>query len=66
MLTIAESGFPGFEVEIWCALFAPTGTPGAVIRKLSVEIARIVGRANVNEAVSKQGAEPVTMRAELL
>ena len=64
--TIAESGFPGFEVDIWYALFAPVGTPVTVIRKLNAEVVRIVGLADVKEALSKQGAEPVTMSPESL
>ncbi len=32
--TIAESGYPGFEVETWFGLVAPAGTPRAVVDKL--------------------------------
>lgn len=64
--TIAEAGFPGFNVDIWYGLFAPTATPPAVVRKLSAEVARIVGLADVKEALAKQGAEPVTASAESL
>jgi tripartite-type tricarboxylate transporter receptor subunit TctC len=31
--TMAELGYPGFEVLAWCGLAAPTGTPGAVISR---------------------------------
>ncbi len=33
--TSAEAGFPGFELEAWVALFAPAGTPPAVVAKLT-------------------------------
>jgi tripartite-type tricarboxylate transporter receptor subunit TctC len=33
--TTAEAGYPSFELEAWVALFAPAGTPGAVIAKLT-------------------------------
>jgi tripartite-type tricarboxylate transporter receptor subunit TctC len=33
--TVAESGLPGFETYSWNALFAPTGTPSAVIARLN-------------------------------
>jgi tripartite-type tricarboxylate transporter receptor subunit TctC len=33
--TTAEAGYPNFELEAWVALFAPAGTPGAVIAKLT-------------------------------
>ncbi|WP_028603208.1 Bug family tripartite tricarboxylate transporter substrate binding protein [Ottowia thiooxydans] len=32
--TVAESGFPGFEVETWFGLVAPAATPPAVVQKL--------------------------------
>jgi tripartite-type tricarboxylate transporter receptor subunit TctC len=33
--TFAEQGFPGFEVSTWFALFAPRGTPDAVVEALN-------------------------------
>ncbi|MDA7417803.1 tripartite tricarboxylate transporter substrate binding protein [Xenophilus arseniciresistens] len=38
--TVAESGYPGFEALSWQGVFAPAGTPPAVVQKLSAEIAR--------------------------
>ncbi len=32
--TVAEQGFPNFEIGAWLGLFAPTGTPNAVVRKV--------------------------------
>ena len=32
--TVAESGYPGFEVETWFGLVAPAGTPPAVVAQL--------------------------------
>jgi tripartite-type tricarboxylate transporter receptor subunit TctC len=32
--TVAESGYPGFEVETWFGLVAPAGTPQAIVNKL--------------------------------
>jgi tripartite-type tricarboxylate transporter receptor subunit TctC len=36
--TTAEAGFPNFELEAWVALFAPAGTPPAVIAKLTTAV----------------------------
>ena len=55
--TIAESGYPDFDVVIWNALFAPSGTPPAVIARLHGEIDRILGTPEVRDSLLKQGAE---------
>jgi len=57
--TIAESGLPGYEVYEWNGLFAPAGTPAAVINRLQTEIARIVHLPDVSEKLAALGAEPV-------
>ena len=40
--TVAESGFPGFEIAQWQGLVAPAGTPPAVITRLHTEVVRIM------------------------
>jgi tripartite-type tricarboxylate transporter receptor subunit TctC len=55
--TIAESGFPDFDVVIWNALFAPAATPGAVLAKLHGEIDGILAQPDTKELLLKQGAE---------
>jgi len=55
--TIAESGFPGFDVVIWNALFAPGATPAAVLAKLHGEINGILARPDVKDVLLNQGAE---------
>jgi tripartite-type tricarboxylate transporter receptor subunit TctC len=59
--TIAESGYPDFDVVIWNALFAPRATPAAVLAKLHGEINRILAQPDVRELLLKQGAEPLPM-----
>lgn len=36
--TLAESGFPGFEVQSWFGISAPAGTPEAVIKRLNTAL----------------------------
>ena len=55
--TIAESGVPGYEVYEWNGLFAPAGTPAAIIARLQSEIARIVQLPDVSEKLAALGAE---------
>ncbi len=37
--TLAESGFPGFDMDDWNGLFAPAGTPQAVIQRMQAAVA---------------------------
>ncbi len=40
--TIAESGLPGYDISSWFGLFAPAGTPAAVVNLLQAEVARAI------------------------
>jgi tripartite-type tricarboxylate transporter receptor subunit TctC len=57
--TIAESGFPGFEVQTWSGILAPAGTPANVVERLHREIVRIMRLPDVRDVFVGQGAEPV-------
>src|SRR5262250_2585459 len=57
--TIAESGFPGYEINSWQGVFAPAGTPQDVILKINGEIVRMLGAPDVRERMAHEGADPV-------
>lgn len=57
--TIAESGYPGFELYDWEGVVAPAGTPAAVIAKLNGEINRILVLPEVRDYIASQGATAV-------
>ncbi len=57
--TMAEAGVPGYAVDIWYALFAPTGTPKEVLMRLNTEVARSVQAPAVATRLIEQGLEPV-------
>ena len=59
--TIAESGIPNFEAITWFGLFAPTGTPQAIVQRLSAEMVRIVQQPETREKLLGQGADPIGM-----
>jgi tripartite-type tricarboxylate transporter receptor subunit TctC len=64
--TVAESGYPGFDASLWLALFAPAGTPPAIVERLNREVVAAVGAADTRETLDKNGAEPlVSTPAEL-
>ena len=55
--TVAEQGYPGFEVSLWLGVFAPAGTPAPVIERLHRELAVITATADFKTAMEKNGAE---------
>ena len=57
--TLAESGLPGFEVGSWQGVFAPAGTPPAIVKRLNNEIVKIINMPEVREKLAALGAEPV-------
>ncbi|MFT4101151.1 MAG: tripartite tricarboxylate transporter substrate-binding protein, partial [Burkholderiaceae bacterium] len=57
--TIAESGYPGFDVSTWYALWAPAGTPAPIVEKLAEHAARALKTAEVRKQYADLGAEPV-------
>jgi tripartite-type tricarboxylate transporter receptor subunit TctC len=57
--TIAESGLPGYEQSAWHGLFAPAGTPPAIINKLQSEVVRLLGLPEMKERFSAQGVDVI-------
>ena len=58
--TIAESGFPGFEVAQWQGLVAPAGTPPAVIARLHAELLRVMRMPAIVEKLASIGMDNST------
>ena len=58
---MAESGLPGYETYTWNALFAPAGTPPAVIERLNAEAVKAVQDPEVKAKLALQGLYPVGM-----
>ena len=57
--TISESAVPGFAATVWFGLFAPAGTPAAVVELLNGKINAALAMADVREGFLKLGNEPV-------
>lgn len=64
--TVAESGLPGFEYEIWYGLFAPSRTPADIIAKTSADLQRALAEPEVVRQLLEQGAEPRPSSAQEL
>ena len=57
--TVAEAGIKGYESIAWYGLVAPAGLPPAVLDKLSAEVIKGTKSKDMQDALIKQGAEPV-------
>lgn len=57
--TIAESGFPGFESNVWQSLWVTGGTPPAVVRKISLEAMRALRTPEMTERLLGAGVTPI-------
>jgi len=57
--TIAEQGYPGYEISSWQAMFAPAGTPKDVVAKINGELVRMLHMPEVAARISHEGADPV-------
>jgi tripartite-type tricarboxylate transporter receptor subunit TctC len=57
--TMSESGFKGFEVDSWYAMFVPAKTPQAIIERLNKAALKVLAQPEVKEKLLSQGAEAV-------
>lgn len=57
--TIAESGFPDFDIATWYGYWAPKGTPAPVVAKLADAASQALRLPAVVEQYAQMGAEPV-------
>jgi tripartite-type tricarboxylate transporter receptor subunit TctC len=57
--TIAELGFPGYEISSWQGVFAPAGTPKDVVGKINGELVRMLNVPEIRRRILQEGADPV-------
>ncbi len=57
--TIAEQGFPDYEVNGWYGWLAPAGTPVPIVARLHEEAAKAVRMKDVSEKLGSDGAIPI-------
>jgi tripartite-type tricarboxylate transporter receptor subunit TctC len=55
--TVAEAGLANFELESWVALYAPAGTPPAVLQKLSADVKRSMEMPETKQRADAAGIE---------
>ncbi len=64
--TIAEAGIPGYEVVSWNAMYAPAGTPPAILRRLSTTAQDALRDPETIDMFDKQGINPAPSTPEEL
>ena len=57
--TSVEAGVPGLESRVWYGIFAPAGTPAAVINRINADTLKALAAPDVVETLATQGATPV-------
>ena len=64
--TVAESGVPGYDISVWAGLFAPAGTPSAIVTRLYQEATRAMNAPDTREKLKNIGMDPGGMAPEQL
>jgi tripartite-type tricarboxylate transporter receptor subunit TctC len=59
--TVAESGLPGFDYNLWVGTFAPAGTPADVVDRINHDVNRVLQLPDVKERLANLGAEAMPM-----
>jgi tripartite-type tricarboxylate transporter receptor subunit TctC len=62
--TAAEAGLPGYEMSTWFALFAPQGTPKAIVDKLNAAARELVADPAAAKRLTDVHIDPMSMTAD--
>jgi tripartite-type tricarboxylate transporter receptor subunit TctC len=62
--TIAEQGFPGFDVNPWWGILSPAGLDMAIVRKINSDVEGILRTRDMIDFLAAQGAEPLVTSPE--
>jgi tripartite-type tricarboxylate transporter receptor subunit TctC len=62
--TLAESGFPSFELEGWYGVMAPARTPAPIVRRLADEIAKAMASDDLKTSLAAQGGRSIVAPAD--
>jgi tripartite-type tricarboxylate transporter receptor subunit TctC len=56
--TVAESGIPGFRLEVWFGLLGPAGMPAPVVRRLNDELRAVLDNPEVRDVLARESSTP--------
>jgi len=63
--TIAEAALPGYEMRSWYGVLVPAGTPADIVARINALIVKVVGGAEIRQALIAQGTDPETNSPEV-
>ena len=58
--TATEAGVPGYVVDVWLGVWAPAGTPPAIVNRLNEAMRAALSTESVRAALAKSGIEAVS------
>ena len=61
---LAEQGVANFDISLWFGMWAPAGTPAAVVQKLNAQVNAVVQLPAVREQFAALGIDPAPMQPE--
>jgi tripartite-type tricarboxylate transporter receptor subunit TctC len=61
---LAEQGLKDFDISLWFGVWAPAGTPPAIVNKINAQIAVILQSPEVREQFAKLGITPSPMKPD--
>jgi tripartite-type tricarboxylate transporter receptor subunit TctC len=62
--TIAESGYPGFDVSPWWGVLAPSQLDPAIAKKINADVNELLNSDSMKSFLAAQGAEPLVTSSE--
>jgi tripartite-type tricarboxylate transporter receptor subunit TctC len=62
--TMGEAGFPDVQVALWSGVFAPAGTPPAVVKRLETEIQKLLQRTDIKQKFRAMATDTVGNTSE--
>lgn len=62
--SIAEQGYSNFEIALWFGVWAPTGTPAAIVKKINTDINQSMQDPEVKNAYDTKGIKATPMKPQ--
>ncbi len=64
VVTVAESGFPGFSADSWFGVLAPAKTPPAIVKQLNADMVKVLKLPEIRDRLIAMGYRPIANTPE--